>query len=528
MTGHTPRVIERHCDVLVVGGSAAGLAAALQIVRQRRTVVVVDAGEPRNAPASHMHGFLGRDGTPPADLTSAGREEVRSYGGEVLDGRVSQIIRADDGTCRASLVGGHTVVARRVLAATGLVDELPDIEGVAQQWGHGVIHCPFCHGYEVRDQRVVQIVTHPMGLHPTRLMHQLTRRLTVAVGHKVDVDPSELGLLVDAGITVVPGDVTRLDIVDDEVTAVELADGTRLECDVVMVGTRFRARAEPFATLGLRTSRHASGLGDVVETSATGLTDVTGLYAAGNVTDPSQQVLHAAANGSWVGAMIAFDLADDDLRNGATTTGTEADWDNRYSGDQIWSGNPNGALVAEVTGLSPGSALDVGAGEGGDAIWLATQGWQVTANDISGRALDRIEEEAHRRGLEVTRLHSDANEFGAFGETRFDLVTAHYASIPRTPDARAVTHLMNAVAPGGTLLVVSHDIAPMRRSIDTTVASRAFDADAYVRVDDVAAAVQGDADWVIERHETRPRPAGAASASHHADDIVFRARRSST
>ena len=513
--------------MLVVGGSAAGLSAALQLVRQRRTVIVVDAGEPRNAPASHMHGFLGRDGTPPTDLVIAGREEVRSYGGEVLDGRVHEVVRGDDATFRATLVGGHTIVAQRLVVATGLVDDLPDIIGLAQRWGSSVIHCPFCHGYEVRDRRIVQVVTHPMALHPTRLLHRLTADLTIVIASGVVIDPDELSLLERAGVTVRHGDVAAVEsthdgAADDEITAVLLADGTRVPCEVVMVGPRFRARLGPFAPLGLRTVEHQSGLGDVVEASATGMTAVPGVYAAGNVTDPSQQVVHAAANGNWVGAMVAFDLADADLHDGCTAA-NEVDWDHRYSGDQLWSGNPNGALVAEVAGMRPGRALDVGAGEGGDAVWLATQGWSVTANDISSRALGRIAAEAERRGLAIELLHGDANAVGLVGADRFDLVTAHYASIPRTPDQRVVAAMVGAVAPGGTLLVVSHDIAPMRHPVDTTITSRIFDPDAYVRVDDVAAALRDDPDWIIETHVTRARPAGAAS--HHADDIVFRARR---
>ena len=164
------RTVERHCDVAVVGGSAAGLAAALQLGRQRRSVIVVDAGEPRNAPAAHMHSYLGHEGLPPSELTAIGREEVRSYGGEVVAGRVVDVTRTDDDRFRVELAGGHTVFARRVLAATGLVDELPDIDGLAEHWGGDVIHCPFCHGFEVRDRRIVQIVTHPMGLHPRRVV----------------------------------------------------------------------------------------------------------------------------------------------------------------------------------------------------------------------------------------------------------------------------------------------------------------------------------------------------------------------
>ena len=195
---------------------------------------------------------------------------------------------------------------------------------------------------------------------------------------------------------------------------------------------------------------------------------------AGNVTDPSQQVLQAAANGSRVGGMISFSLADDDIRAAARPSGNEADWDRRYGDERIWSGNPNGTLVIEVGDLAPGRALDVGAGEGADALWLAERGWTVTANDISQRALDRLAAEATRRGLAVECHRADANELDAFSTAAFDLVSAQYASIPRTPDGRAVHNLLNAVAPGGTLLVVSHDLEPMRAPIDTRTESRAF------------------------------------------------------
>ena len=200
-----PVAVERHCDVAVVGGSAAGLAAALQLGRQRRSVIVVDAGEPRHAPAPHMHGYLGHEGLPPSELTAVGREEVRSYGGEVLAGRVSRVTRTDDGRFRVELVGGHSIVARRVLAATGLVDELPDIDGLAEHWGRDVIHCPFCHGFEVRDRRIVQIVTHPMGLHTAGLFRQLSAQLTVVLHDPVDVDDSELDALRAGGVDIRSG-----------------------------------------------------------------------------------------------------------------------------------------------------------------------------------------------------------------------------------------------------------------------------------------------------------------------------------
>ncbi|MGH3094478.1 MAG: FAD-dependent oxidoreductase [Streptosporangiales bacterium] len=529
MSDPASRTVERHCDVAVVGGSAAGLAAALQLGRQRRSVIVIDTGEARNAPAAHMHGYLGHDGSPPSELTTVGREEVRSYGGEVLAGCVGRVTRTADDRFRVELVDGHCIIARRVIAATGLVDELPDIDGLAEHWGRGVIHCPFCHGFEVRDRRLVQIVTHSMGLHPTSLFRQLSDQLTVVLHDRIDVDDSELDALRAAGVGIQHGPVSRIVTdADGYVAAVELADDERIDADAVVVGPRFRARAEPFTSLGLRPVAHPTGLGDFVETDATGATAVPGLYAAGNVTDPSQQVLQAAADGSRVGAMVSFSLAGDDIRAAARPSANAADWDHRYAGDQMWSGNPNGTLVHETSCLTPGRVLDVGAGEGGDALWLAEQGWKVTASDISQRALDRVDAEAQRRGLRVACHHVDANAVDAFDTAAFDLVSAQYASIPRTPDNRGVTNLLNAVAPGGTLLVVSHDLESMRAAIDTLAHSQSFDPDAYLRVDDFAAALAASSGWDIEIHEKRRRPPGAASAAHHVEDVVLRARRSTS
>ncbi len=524
MSEHTTHTIERRCDVAVIGGSAAGLAAALQLGRQRRSVIVIDAGEPRNAPAANMHGYLGHEGITPADFTTVGREDVRSYGGEVLDGRAIAVARSGDDHFRVELTGGHTVIARRVLVATGLLDVLPDIDGLAEHWGRDVLHCPFCHGYEVRDQRIVQIVTDPMGLHPSPLLRQLSDRLTVVLHDNVEASHPDLAQLDRAGVRIVAERVRRV-VADEDgrLAAVELQGGERIETDAVLIGTRFQPRAELVIPLGVAVSEHATGLGHVVDTDATGATSVDGIFAAGNVTDPVQQVLHAAADGNRVGAMISFDLAKADLESADRTTANQAEWDHRYGGAPVWSGNPNGTLVNEVTGLAPGRALDIGAGEGGDAVWLAEQGWQVTAADISIRAVDQLATIAAERDLAIEAVQADANSPKPF-TGQFDLVTAHYASIPRTNDERGIANLVGAVAPGGTLLVVGHDTAPMREPIDTTTSSRAFDADAFIGAADIAAAIADRPEWRIEVDETRPRPPGHVAASHHHDDIVLRAR----
>ncbi|RAY17309.1 SAM-dependent methyltransferase [Actinomadura craniellae] len=526
MTNETAhRTVERHCDVAVIGGSAAGLAAALQLARQRRSVIVIDDGTPRNAPAAHMHGYLGREGAAPAELTTIGRDEVRGYGGEVLLGRVLAVRRGDDGRFRVELTGGHHLIARRVLAATGLADELPAIDGLAEQWGRAVIHCPFCHGFEVRDQRVVQIVTHPMGLHPTPLFRHLTGHLTVVLHDGQGVDDTIVEKL-SAEVPVIRDTVRRVVTAPDgRLVGVELAGGTTVEADAVVVGPRFHARAEMLAAAGVTTTPHPSGLGDAVEVDQTGRTAVPGIFAAGNLTDPGMQVLHAAAHGSRVGAMISFDLADDDLAAGTRTSGERTDWEHRYGATgSMWSGNPNGTLVGQVSGLVPGQALDVGAGEGADALWLAEQGWDVTASDISGNALARLAAEADRRGLDIRCLRGDANDPDAFGTGTFDLVSLQYGSFHRSPDRRGLRNLLNAVAPGGTLLVVGHDLTPLRDPVDVSSQTRIFDPDAYVGVDEIAAALDDASTWHVELHETRPRPPGAAS-THHVADVVLRARR---
>ncbi|MFB4350777.1 FAD-dependent oxidoreductase [Microbacterium sp. CR_7] len=518
-----PPSLTRHCDVAVIGGSAAGLAGALQLVRQRRSVIVVDDGSPRNAPAAHMHGYLGREGAAPGELRSVGRDEVRAYGGEVLDGRVLAVHREEDGF-RVELSGGHALIARRVLVATGLVDELPPIRGLRERWGREVIHCPFCHGWEVRDQRVVQIVTAARGLHPTPLMRHLCAELTVVLHGEPGVDAEALRALRDSGVPVLEGTVER--VIDHEgALLVELVDGTALPADAILTGSRVHPRLDALAPLELEVAPHPAGVGEVLVVDPTGRTSVDGVFAAGNVSDGGAQVLPAAANGSMIGAQIAFSLAGEDLAAGTRPSGVQTEWDARYEGrEPIWSGDPNGSLVVEVGGMTPGRVLDVGAGEGGDAIWLAQRGWDVTAVDVSANALARLRAAAEQRGVEVRTLVRDANAPAPYGAERYDLVSLQYGSFPRTPEQRGLRSLLDAVAVGGTLLAVGHEPTWTRERIDVAEQTRMYDPAAFVGVDEIAAALVTDPAWRIELHETRPRPAGAASG-HHVHDVVLRAVR---
>jgi SAM-dependent methyltransferase len=197
----------------------------------------------------------------------------------------------------------------------------------------------------------------------------------------------------------------------------------------------------------------------------------------------------------------------------------QAQWDLRYAeSHQLWSGNPNGALVAEVAGLTPGRVLDVGCGEGADAVWLARAGWDVTALEVSGVALARAVEHARDVGVAVRWVHAELTE-ADLAPRSFDLVSAQYPALLRTPDGAAERALLAAVAPGGLLLFVHH------AGVETMEQHEGgIDPADYVWTSMVAALL--DDDWLVEVDEQRPRvaPEGGAGA-HHVDDLVLRARR---
>ena len=214
--------------------------------------------------------------------------------------------------------------------------------------------------------------------------------------------------------------------------------------------------------------------------------------------------------------MVTDDMAVGPVDRHASALDVQAEWDRRYSEtERLWSGRPNGALVAGVAGLAPGRVLDVGCGEGADAIWLAAKGWDVTALEVSGVALERATRHAQQAGADIRWVHAGLVE-AALPPASFDLVSVMYPALLRTPDAAAERSLLTAVAPGGTLLLVHH------ADMDTHQ-PHCNPAD-FVSVDMIAALL-GDG-WDVEVHEQRPRvvPEGGAGA-HHADDLVLRARR---
>ncbi|MFI5832680.1 NAD(P)/FAD-dependent oxidoreductase [Micromonospora sp. NPDC051300] len=300
-------------EVVVIGGGAAGLSGALMLARSRRSVLVIDGGAPRNAPAEGVHALLALDGVPPAELLARGRDEVRRYGGHLLAAEVEAVSR--DGTgFDVTLADGRRVRAGQVLVATGLVDELPDVAGLRERWGRDVVHCPYCHGWEVRDRPIGVVGSGPLSVHQALLFRQWSDDVVYLRHTAPPLTDEQAEQLAARGVPVVEGEVAAVEVAGDRLTGVRLRDGRTIAREVLTVAPRMAARTGFLAALGLRAAPHESGAGEHVPADPAGRTDVQGVWVAGNVTDLSAQVGAAAAAGARTAAMINADLVAEETR----------------------------------------------------------------------------------------------------------------------------------------------------------------------------------------------------------------------
>jgi thioredoxin reductase len=295
-------------DVIVIGGGAAGLSAALVLTRARRSVLVIDAGMPRNHPAAHMHGFLSRDGMPPRKLLEIGRTEVAGYGGTILPGTVTGVVNEGTAGFRVELQDGGLFRARRLLVATGLRDEIPDIPGLRERWGRDVLHCPYCHGFEVRDGKLAVLGGSPPAVQYALTVRQWTDDLAYLTPHR-SLTATERERLNARAITIVEGDAQRLTVRRDRLEGVELADGRVVRCDALFVPPRFVPNNDLLIGLGCDVDDDGWAI-----TAANGLTSIPGAWVAGNVADPRAQVITAAGEGSAAAIAINADLVEEDVR----------------------------------------------------------------------------------------------------------------------------------------------------------------------------------------------------------------------
>lgn len=285
-------------DVVIAGGGPAGLSAALMLGRCRRSVLLCDAGQPRNASSRALHGFLTRDGTPPLDLLRLGRDELVQYGTEIRQGTVTNLARTDGGFL-VTLDHNRTVSASAVLIATGVEDDVPDVPGLRECYGQTVHHCPYCDGWEVRDKRLVVI---GRGLPAAGLALSLktwSRDITICSNGRLRIATQPRAQLAHQSIHVVETPLARLVHDDGRAKHLVLTTGEQIGCDAAFFTTTQTLRCELPRQLGCEVTRKG-----VIKTDRRGLTRVAGLYVVGDASYDVQFAIVAAAEGATAAVAI--------------------------------------------------------------------------------------------------------------------------------------------------------------------------------------------------------------------------------
>ncbi|MDO5502008.1 MAG: NAD(P)/FAD-dependent oxidoreductase [Actinomycetia bacterium] len=317
------------CDVAIVGAGAAGLNAAVILAQAGRTVLVLESGETRNRFDAHMRGFLSRDGLAPADLVAIGRDEVERYGGQVIRTRVVAARAVDQGTGRLDsaqdhltgpsrfvldLEDGTQVRARRLLLAMGLVDELPDIDGIEDFWGASVFHCPYCSGCEISDEIVAVLAADVSAVAEAHLLLQWADQVILLTNDTITPEGAQLAGLRARGIEVVDGAVVAVEgQAPDRLTGVVLADGRTIACQALLVAPTTHPRRALLDDLGIEVHDEPDDTCVLVPTDQGRGTSLDGVWVAGNLRDGNVQVIEAAADGLRAAIAINAHLTKEDV-----------------------------------------------------------------------------------------------------------------------------------------------------------------------------------------------------------------------
>ena len=290
-------------DVVIVGGSVAGLSAALVLGRSLRRVLIVDSGKPCNQQTPHSHSFMTRDGETPAQLTTLAREQALAYPTvHYLPGRVTTLSKDDDGF-NLTTDSNTPIQARKVLLATGLEDIMPPIEGFTECWGISVLHCPYCHGYEVRNQPLGVLIQSDHAVDYVGLIHHWSKKLTLFTNGAGSLSDEQKGAISRFRVPVVETPITKITHENGVMSSVELQDGSHVALTALFAPVPFRQHSDLAQQAGC--TFNPAGLIDV---TIVGQTSVPGLFAAGDNSSPMRQLAIASANGVAAGIGINREL----------------------------------------------------------------------------------------------------------------------------------------------------------------------------------------------------------------------------
>lgn len=285
-------------DVIIIGGSFAGLSAAMQLARGQRKVTVIDAGEPRNRYADQSHGFFGLDGVSPFAIQQEAYRQLLKYPtADIVKGKAIAIEKIAS-EFHVMLEDNTSLHSKKLILATGVRDELPAIPGLKERWGATVIHCPYCHGYEVRNQPLGVLATSPLSTHQAGMIPDWGPTTYFTQG-LYEPDEEQRAFLLKRGVTIESTPIVEVLGRAPEISSVYLADGRTIRLAALFVGPKTHM-ASPFAEqLGCEFEEGPLGL--VIKTDPFKQTSVEGIFAAGDMGNPMQNATLASASGVMAG-----------------------------------------------------------------------------------------------------------------------------------------------------------------------------------------------------------------------------------
>lgn len=291
-------------EVIIVGGSYSGLAAAMSLGRSLRNTLVIDSGEPCNRFTPHSQNFLTQDGRAPGEIAAIARNQVLKYNTvKFLDDLVvSGMPRA--GGFQIETWSGKVFQTQKLVFATGVRDIFPDLEGFEDCWGKSIIHCPYCHGYEFRGQKTAIWVNAENSGHLVPLVRNLTRQVTVLTNGDIQLSNEELTKFKKHGVKVVEKRITGISHKDGQLKSIAFEDSQKQDFDAMYAGLRFEQHCTVPAAMGCELTDKGH-----IKTDMFFKTSIEGVYACGDNVSPLRSVANAVANGSFAGASINRELA---------------------------------------------------------------------------------------------------------------------------------------------------------------------------------------------------------------------------